>query len=335
MNSQLPGPTARSLRAFVIASTLALSLLAAPSTAGATDSSSGYYADVCAIEASPSFQTTDLKAPGAKASFAVKATKKPDYVGTVKTKGCDATLGGVTVRSIPASGIKVTWTITHGPGTGATGSGYTDGDGQVRFSYTGCGCGKDIIKLSAVERWCETPDTPLANCSANRIKTYVLHDQIKVDWVNCSDPPPPDPTSLTGPTGPTQSTELTAPTNITGQTIPTSPADPISTTAAETTKWSVKVSLRKRCDREYMLIKPSIKNGAPASITIYVGKRRYARVTETPFQYKLRLNAIGGGIKTVRVVFRFADGGKQTVVKRFKNCARFSANARRSPGFTG
>ncbi|MFY9487318.1 MAG: hypothetical protein WAP35_01285 [Solirubrobacterales bacterium] len=411
MNSAFTGQSARHLKALAIAFSIALAILVIPSTAAASGSGSGFYSDVCAIEASPTIQIVDIKAPGAKAVFKVQATKKPDFVKVrktwfwtsyyedVKTWGCNVGGGAPAAPNVPAPNIKVTWLVTDGPNKGATGNGYTDSNGEVKFSYTGCGCGKDIVKLYATERWCETPNTPLNICAPGEIKTYILSDIIKVEWTNCSNTPPPPtgptgptsptgptgptsptgptgptsptgptgptsptgptgptsptgptgPTSPTGPTGPTSPTGPTGPTSPTGPTGPTSPTGPTEPTSPTGPTGAVnpttvvkgqlkplgRVSLSKRCNAEYLLIKPSSRNGTPSSITIYLGSKKVKRITKSPFSYKLPLTKVGKGTKTVRVVFRFADGSAQTVTKAFKNCARLTANARRAPAFTG
>lgn len=178
--------------------------MALPSAASATGLNYGYYEDVCTLNATPAFQTVDLDGSDATVSFTATTTKKPDFVQQlhwalhawqwvdVKAWGCDdGSFGAPSAPSIAAPNIDVTWTVLSGPNSGATGHGLTDENGKVTFSYTGCGCGKDIIKIKTVEHWCEEPNTPLISCPAGSLGSYTLRDEIMVMWINCHIPPPP------------------------------------------------------------------------------------------------------------------------------------------------
>lgn len=176
--------------------------------------------------------------------------------------------------------------------------GYFDENGEATFELTGVDCGDLLIKVQA--------NPPVNECTAlgcHHWGSPRAYDIVQVKWTGCTPPPPPPPPDEP----PAQ-----------GQSTPTA-----------------KLSLSKRCNLDYMLIRSSASNGTLRTVRIYVNGKRVKTLTKSPFSYKLRMSVATKKKNSVKVVYTFTDGRTSTKKGTFSPCAKLSADGRGSPGFTG
>lgn len=289
----------RHLHRLLIISAICAAAVALPASASAADGSLNdqYFNHPCKVDATPETQSVD-KAGAAMLNVTLTDVGPIDN-GDGTYWECVKPISPLVIQLIKYDAVTKTPVLDSNGNQIVRATGTFDENGHATITINGLNdCLDEYLKVRAhpPARLCHTHTGHCWPASG-----IIAYDFVHVVWTGCTPPENPPVTPLV--------TQQGSPSGV--------------------------LALSKKCTRNYMLIRPSARNGTVKSARIYVDGKLVKTLSASPFSYKLPLSRVGPGKHKVKVVFTFTDGSTKTVNRTFRDCARLSAKGHRAPAFTG
>jgi hypothetical protein len=233
------------------------------------------------------------------------------YAGQSELPYPDICSGPGASSLVPAVGRTVNFAVTSGPNAGKTGSGVTDNNGQVTFTWSSVAAGTDVVTATDATN---TTSVELIDSSGEAYTTAMATNTCGNNYADVSNCPTANKTWLPP--------IITPP--VTGAGVP-----------------DATMTVAKRCQTRKFKISSAYSGGTVTKIVLQVdGKtKKTLKVNGSSNSGAKKFTVDSGkyaaGTHKIKLTTYFSNGSKVVKNGKFKRCAVRTTARRISPNFTG